>query len=62
MAAFFPPPHVRALGHDRWKKENNGWNDLTQNGALKHGFLPACKHRPKERAAAGTTTTVDGIP
>ena len=62
MAAFFPPPQVRALGHDRWKKENNGWNDLTQNWALKHGFLHACKHRPKERAADGATTTVDGIP
>jgi len=45
----FPAPVVRILGHDRWKQENNGWNDLTQNWALKHGFLHACKHRPKNR-------------
>jgi hypothetical protein len=45
----FPAPMVRSLGHDRWKQENNGWNDLTQNWALKHGFLHACKHRPKSR-------------
>jgi hypothetical protein len=43
----FPGPVVRRLGHDRWKNENNGWNDLTQNWALKHGFLHACQHRPK---------------
>jgi hypothetical protein len=43
----FPGPRVRELGHDRWKNENNGWNDLTQNWALKHGFLHACQHRPK---------------
>ncbi len=43
----FPAPLVRRLGHDRWKNENNGWNDLTQNGALKHGFLHACQHRPR---------------
>ena len=42
----FPPKVVRALGHDRWKQENNGWNDLTQNWSLKHGFLHACRHRP----------------
>ena len=42
----FPPKVVRDLGHDRWKQENNGWNDLTQNWALKHGFLHACRHRP----------------
>jgi hypothetical protein len=42
----FPPTLVRRLGHDRWKLENNGWNDLTQNWAFKHGFLHACKHRP----------------
>jgi len=46
----FPPKVVRGLGHERWKQENNGWNDLTQNWALKHGFLHACRHRP--RAAA----------
>jgi hypothetical protein len=48
-AKAFPAPVVRSLGHDRWKQENNGWNDLTQNWALKHGFLHACKHRPKNR-------------
>lgn len=40
----FPATLVRRLGHDRWKQENNGWNDLTQNWAFKHGFsarLPA---------------------
>ena len=61
-AASFPAPQVRALGHDRWKNENNGWNDLTQNWALKHGFLHACKHRPKARAADGTAATADGTP
>ena len=48
-AQAFPAPLVRSLGHHRWKQENNGWNDLTQNWALKHGFLHACKHRPKNR-------------
>jgi hypothetical protein len=42
----FPAPMVRGLGHDRWKQENNGWNDLTQNWAFKHGYLHACRHRP----------------
>jgi Transposase DDE domain len=42
----FPATLVRKLGHDRWKQENNGWNDLTQNWAFKHGFLHACRHRP----------------
>jgi len=42
----FPPMLVRRLGHARWKLENNGWNDLTQNWAFKHGFLHACRHRP----------------
>lgn len=45
-AKVFPAPVVRRLGHDRWKQENNGWNDLTQNWAFKHGFLHACRHRP----------------
>ena len=58
----FPAAQVRALGHDRWKNENNGWNDLTQNWALKHGFLHACKHRPKARAADGAVEIVDGTP
>ena len=30
----FPPKVVRGLGHDRWKQENNGWNDLTQHWSL----------------------------
>jgi len=44
---------VRRLGHDRWKQENNGWNDLTQNWALKHGFLHACRHRTKTSSQEG---------
>lgn len=52
-ARAFPPRTVWRLGHARWKNENNGWNDLTQNWALKHGFLHACKHRPKVLSAAG---------
>jgi hypothetical protein len=51
----FPPKLVRDLGHERWKQENNGWNDLTQNWALKHGFLHACRHRPR-------ATTVENQP
>jgi GAF domain-containing protein len=43
----FPSAQVRRLGHDRWILENNGWNDLTQHWALKHGFLHACRHRPR---------------
>lgn len=49
----FSASQVRQLGHDRWKQENNGWNDLTQNWALKHDFLHACKHRPKIVSASG---------
>jgi hypothetical protein len=49
----FPPKQVRQLGHDRWKLENHGWNDLTQNWAFKHGYLHACRHRPSTRPAAG---------
>ena len=49
----FSATQVRSLGHDRWKNENNGWNDLTQNWALKHGFLHACRHRPKQESAEG---------
>jgi hypothetical protein len=48
----FPPKVVRELGHERWKQENNGWNDLTQNWSLKHGFLHACRHRPRAAATA----------
>ena len=39
---------LRQLGHMRWRNENNGWNDLTQNWGMKHGFLHACKHRVKQ--------------
>jgi hypothetical protein len=49
----FPTTLVRRLGHDRWQQENNGWNDLTQNWAFKHGFLHACRHRPKIASAEG---------
>jgi hypothetical protein len=52
-AKVFRAPVVRRLGHGRWKQENNGWNDLTQNWALKHGFLHACKHRPRQPAPDG---------
>ena len=50
---IFSGAQIRRLGHDRWKQENNGWNDLTQNGALKHDFLHACKHRPKVESSSG---------
>jgi hypothetical protein len=49
---------VWQLGHSRWKQENNGWKDLSQNWALKHGFLHACKHRPKQRSADGLAQMV----
>jgi hypothetical protein len=49
----FPARTVWRCGHARWKNENNGWNDLTQNWALKHGFLHACQHRPKRPSEAG---------
>lgn len=52
-AQTFPAVRVRRLGHDRWKLENNGWNDLTQNWAFKHGFLHACRHRPQTAAEDG---------
>ena len=52
----FPATLVRRLGHDRWKLENNGWNDLTQNWAFKHGFLHACRHRPKTVSGEGECT------
>ena len=48
-----PARQLRRLGHARWKVENNGWNDLTQNWAFKHGFLHACKHRPQQRLPSG---------
>jgi hypothetical protein len=46
-------PQVRRLGHDRWKLENNDWNDLTQNWAFKHGLLQACRHRPQRGSPEG---------
>jgi len=49
----FPTREVWQLGHLRWKNENNGWNDLTQHWAFKHGFLHACKHRPKTLSPSG---------
>jgi hypothetical protein len=60
----FPAPVVRRLGHDRWKQEDNGWMDLTQHWALKHGFLHACSHRPKQVDASGKRVEVPnrGLP
>jgi hypothetical protein len=52
-APVFPAPVVRRLGHLRWKNENNGWMDLTQHWAFKHGFLHACRHRPHRRLPSG---------
>lgn len=49
----FPAAIVRQLGHSRWKNENNGWMDLTKHWAFKHGFLHACRHRPKHTNAGG---------
>ena len=57
-AQAFPPALVRRLGHDRWKLENNGWNDLTQHWAFKHGFLHACKHRPQTGSEQGKRNPV----
>jgi hypothetical protein len=51
-APAFSAKTVWQLGHTRWKNENNGWNDLTQNWALKHGYLHACKHRPQARSTS----------
>ena len=36
------------------------WNDLTQNWALKHGFLHACEHRPKVSSLAAATPACNG--
>ena len=60
----FPANQLRRLGHDRWKLENNGWNDLTQNWAFKHGFLHACRHRPQTFSPAGERQSVPnrGLP
>lgn len=54
----FSPRLVWQLGHSRWKQENNGWRDLSKNWALKHGFLHACKHRPKQPTSADPTHLV----
>jgi len=54
LEARTPARLVRRLGHDRWKQENNGWNDLTQNWAFKHGFLHACRHRPQTSSDDGS--------
>ncbi len=63
-AKAFPAPVVRGLGHQRWKQENNGWNDLTQNWALKHGFLQTPAHEPRARRSArpGSQPWPDGSP
>lgn len=47
-AQTIPARTLWQLGHMRWRNENNGWNDLTQNWGIKHGFLHACKHRVKQ--------------
>jgi hypothetical protein len=57
-AKTFPATVMRRLGHERWKQENNGWNDLTQNWAFKHGFLHACQHRPQARTQDGQRAPV----
>lgn len=51
--SLFSAALIRQLGHSRWKQENNGWMDLTKHWALKHGFLHACRHRPKHMGAEG---------
>jgi len=53
LARPFAASVVRGLGHARWKHENNGWMDLTQHWAFKHGFLHACRHRPRCRQPSG---------
>jgi hypothetical protein len=54
----FPAPVIRQLGHSRCKNENNGWMDLTKHWAFKHGFLHACRHRPKQTTASGERESV----
>jgi hypothetical protein len=54
----FPAAVVRSLGHMRWKNENNGWMDLAKHWACKHGFLHACRHRPKQADASGQRESV----
>lgn len=47
----FSAATIRQLGHSRWKNENNGWMDLRKHWAFKHGFLHACRHRPRQTDA-----------
>ena len=54
----FPTQVIRQLGHSRWKNENNGWMDLTKHWAFKHGFLHACRHRPKQIIVSGERESV----
>jgi hypothetical protein len=54
----FPTSVIRQLGHGRWKNENNGWMDLTKHWAFKHGFLHACRRRPKQTNATGELESV----
>jgi hypothetical protein len=58
LGSAFAAPVVRRLGHDRWKNGNNGWMDLTQQWALRHGFLHACRHRPQRRDPSGAREPV----
>jgi len=60
----FTAATIRQLGHLRWKNENNGWMDLTKHWAFKHGFLHACRHRPKQINADGVREPVpnNGLP
>jgi hypothetical protein len=43
----FPTVLVRRLGHGRWKQENNGWNDLTQNLGFQTWFSPRLPPPPQ---------------
>jgi len=63
-AQIFSATVVRRLGHDRWKHESNGWMDLTQHWAFKHGFLHACRHRPLQLDDSGMRVPVPnrGLP
>jgi hypothetical protein len=45
MRERFPPRRCANSAMPAGKQEN-GWNDLTQNWAFKHDFLHACRHRP----------------
>lgn len=58
----FPATVVCRLGHDRWKLENNGWNDLTQNRALKHVsfYTPVATTRERMRQTANALGSPTG--